>query len=83
MFLGITPESGILPTLSYLKANGMVGSTYSSNSLLHGLYKHAASLDYGQVKFSIFFLSDSDVSCNINFYYSIAKDCLGFDDKLP
>ena len=28
----------------------MVGSTYSANSLLHGLYERAAGLDYGQVR---------------------------------
>ena len=27
----------------------MVGSTYSANALLHGLYERAASLDYGQL----------------------------------
>eukprot|EP00931_Biecheleriopsis_adriatica_P003616 TRINITY_DN105414_c0_g1_i1.p1 TRINITY_DN105414_c0_g1~~TRINITY_DN105414_c0_g1_i1.p1 ORF type:complete len:845 (-),score=124.72 TRINITY_DN105414_c0_g1_i1:52-2586(-) len=48
MFLSITPEYGIPAALKYLQQKGLVGSTYSSHSLIHGLYDQASSLDYGQ-----------------------------------
>ena len=50
LWLGATPDDGqaVRKALAYLKGQGMVGSTYSANSLLHGLYARAAGLDYGQ-----------------------------------
>lgn len=46
--LGITPPSGVESTLSYLQEQGMVGSTYSANSVITGLYDRAYFLDYGK-----------------------------------
>ena len=46
--LGVTPDQGVPAALAYLKAKGMVGSTYSANSLVGGLFARAAHLDYGQ-----------------------------------
>jgi len=48
LWLGLTPEEGVSWSLEYLAKSGMVGSTYSSNSLLHGLYNRGAGYDYGQ-----------------------------------
>jgi hypothetical protein len=48
LWLGITPDSGVEAAVRYLQSAGMVGSTYSSHSLIHGLYERAASLDHGQ-----------------------------------
>ena len=48
LWLGITPEEGVATTHAYLTSKGMEGSTYSANSLLHGLYNRAAGVDYGQ-----------------------------------
>ena len=45
--LGITPEAAIPAAQRYLQEQGMVGSTYSANSLLHGLYDAAYWVDYG------------------------------------
>ena len=41
-------SKGVETALSYLASKGMQGSTYSANSLLHGLYSRAAGFDFGQ-----------------------------------
>lgn len=46
--LGITPDSGVTAALKYLRQMGMVGSTYSAHSLVHGLFDRAHTLDHGQ-----------------------------------
>ena len=46
--LGLTPESGVGSALTYLRGEGMVGSTYSANSLVRGLFERGGALDYGQ-----------------------------------
>jgi len=48
LWLGLTPDSGVITALAYLKRMGIAGSTYSSHSLIHGLYARAAGLDFGQ-----------------------------------
>ena len=46
--LGITPDEGVPAAVTYLRAQGMAGSTYSANSLIGGLYARAYALDFGQ-----------------------------------
>ena len=45
---GITPAAGVATVMKYLQNQGMVGSTYSSHSLLHGLYDRGRTVDFGQ-----------------------------------
>jgi len=48
LYMGVTPDEHVPVALEYLKAQGMLGSTYSANSLVHGLFDRAHTLDYGQ-----------------------------------
>jgi len=51
--LDITPDAGVESTLRYLQNQGMVGSTYSAASLLHGLYRRASTIDFGQTALTL------------------------------
>merc|ERR1712137_201950 len=42
LWLGVTPPSGVAAAVAYISEQGMVGSTYSAFSVLHGLYRGAA-----------------------------------------
>ncbi len=65
LWLGATPDDGVPEALAYLKNAGMVGSTYSANSLLHGLYNRGADVDYGQAPLNLMTSCDEHSWCHM------------------
>lgn len=51
--LGITPDTEVEHALAYLNRAGMVGSTYSANSLITGLFERGRGVDFGQTALNL------------------------------
>ena len=65
LWLGVTPEKDLDVAYKYLANQGMRGSTYSSHSVLHGLYKRTASIDHGQLPLDLMVQCSNQSWCNM------------------
>eukprot|EP00948_MAST-09A_sp_MAST-9A-sp1_P003961 g3961.t1 len=52
LWLGLTPDHMTSVPHAYLAKNGIKGSTYSTGSMLHGLFERTAHIDNGQLPIS-------------------------------
>ena len=65
LWLGVTPDEDVEIVHKYLSSQGMRGSTYSSHSLLYGLYERTASIDNGQLGLDLMVQCSNQSWCNM------------------
>merc|ERR1711871_872509 len=65
LWLGVTPDKDVHIVHQYLANSGMRGSTYSSHSLIHGLYGRTSHIDFGQAGLDLMVQCSNHSWCNM------------------